>query len=69
MLQAPINEELGVVLQVPIFVRNHVIASVRELGMSRHRAHFIGKTARPRRVSIRCRATPSSQFERVGGKT
>jgi phosphoribosylformylglycinamidine synthase len=43
MLQALFNEELGVVIQVPTAVRNEVIQTLREHGLSRH-AHFIGKT-------------------------
>ncbi len=42
-LRALFNEELGVVLQVPTAVRNEVIATLREHGLSRH-AHFVGKT-------------------------
>ncbi len=42
MLQALFNEELGVVIQVPTAVRNEVIQTLREHGLSRH-AHFIGK--------------------------
>ena len=41
-LKALFNEELGVVIQVPTAVRNEVIATLREHGLSRH-AHFIGK--------------------------
>jgi phosphoribosylformylglycinamidine synthase len=41
-LKALFNEELGVVLQVPTAVRNEVMATLREHGLSRH-AHFIGK--------------------------
>ena len=41
-LQALFNEELGVVIQVPTGVRNEVMATLREHGLSRH-AHFIGK--------------------------
>ncbi len=43
MLRALFNEELGVVIQVPTSVRNEVIQTLREHGLSRH-AHFIGKT-------------------------
>ena len=42
MLKALFNEELGVVLQVPTAVRNEVMATLREHGLSKH-AHFIGK--------------------------
>ena len=42
-LKALFNEELGVVMQVPTAVRNEVVATLREHGLSRH-AHFIGKT-------------------------
>jgi phosphoribosylformylglycinamidine synthase len=42
-LKALFNEELGVVLQVPTAVRNEVMATLRQHGLSRH-AHFIGKT-------------------------
>ncbi len=42
MLKALFNEELGVVIQVPTAVRNDVIATLRQHGLSRH-AHFIGK--------------------------
>ncbi len=41
-LKALFNEELGAVLQVPTAVRNEVMATLREHGLSRH-AHFIGK--------------------------
>jgi len=41
-LQALFNEELGVVIQVPTAVRNEVMATLREHGLSQH-AHFIGK--------------------------
>ena len=41
-LKALFNEELGVVIQVPTAVRNEVIATLREHGLSRH-AHVIGK--------------------------
>jgi phosphoribosylformylglycinamidine synthase len=41
-LRALFNEELGVVIQVPTAVRNEVVATLREHGLSRH-AHFIGK--------------------------
>jgi phosphoribosylformylglycinamidine synthase len=41
-LKALFNEELGVVIQVPTAVRNEVIATLRQFGLSRH-AHFIGK--------------------------
>ncbi len=42
-LKALFNEELGVVIQVPTALRNEVMATLREHGLSRH-AHFIGKT-------------------------
>jgi phosphoribosylformylglycinamidine synthase len=42
MLKALFNEELGVVIQVQTAVRNEVIATLREHGLSKH-AHFIGK--------------------------
>jgi phosphoribosylformylglycinamidine synthase len=42
-LKALFNEELGVVIQVPTAVRNEVIGTLREHGLSKH-AHFIGKT-------------------------
>jgi phosphoribosylformylglycinamidine synthase len=42
MLKALFNEEIGVVIQVPTAVRNEVIATLREHGLSKH-AHFIGK--------------------------
>jgi phosphoribosylformylglycinamidine synthase len=42
-LEALFNEELGVVLQVPTAVRNDVMATLRQHGLSRH-AHLIGKT-------------------------
>ena len=42
MLRALFNEELGVVLQVPTAVRNEVMGTLREHGLSKH-AHFIGK--------------------------
>jgi phosphoribosylformylglycinamidine synthase len=41
-LKALFNEEPGVVIQVPTGVRNEVMATLREHGLSRH-AHFIGK--------------------------
>ena len=41
-LKALFNEEPGVVIQVPTAVRNEVIQTLREHGLSRH-AHFIGK--------------------------
>ncbi len=41
-LRALFNEELGVVVQVPTAVRNEVMATLREHGLSRH-AHFVGK--------------------------
>jgi phosphoribosylformylglycinamidine synthase len=41
-LKALFNEELGVVIQVPTAVRNDVVATLREHGLSRH-SHFIGK--------------------------
>ncbi len=41
-LRALFNEELGVVIQVPTAVRNEVMATLREHGLSKH-AHFIGK--------------------------
>ena len=41
-LKALFNEELGVVIQVPTAVRNEVMATLREHGLSRH-AHVIGK--------------------------
>ncbi len=43
MLRALFNEELGVVLQVSTDLRNEVMATLREHGLSRH-AHFVGKT-------------------------
>jgi phosphoribosylformylglycinamidine synthase len=43
MLKALFNEELGVVLQVPTAVRNEVVQTLRQHGLSRH-THFIGKT-------------------------
>ena len=41
-LRALFNEELGVVIQVPTAVRNEVMQTLREFGLSRH-SHFIGK--------------------------
>ncbi|MDO9095828.1 MAG: phosphoribosylformylglycinamidine synthase [Rubrivivax sp.] len=41
-LKALFNEEIGVVIQVPTAVRNEVMATLREHGLSRH-THFIGK--------------------------
>lgn len=41
-LKALFNEEPGIVIQVPTAVRNEVIQTLREHGLSRH-AHFIGK--------------------------
>ncbi len=42
-LKALFSEELGVVLQVPTAVRNEVMQTLREHGLSRH-SHFVGKT-------------------------
>ncbi len=42
-LQALFNEEIGVVVQVPTDVRNEVMQTLREFGLSQH-SHFIGKT-------------------------
>ncbi|XVJ70307.1 MAG: phosphoribosylformylglycinamidine synthase [Rhizobacter sp.] len=42
-LQALFNEEIGVVVQVPTAVRNEVMQTLREFGLSQH-SHFIGKT-------------------------
>jgi phosphoribosylformylglycinamidine synthase len=42
-LQALFNEELGAVIQVPTAVRNEVMQTLREFGLSRF-SHFIGKT-------------------------
>ena len=42
-LKALFNEELGVVLQVPTAVRNEVMQTLRDHGLSKH-SHFIGKT-------------------------
>jgi phosphoribosylformylglycinamidine synthase len=41
-LKALFNEELGVVIQVPTAVRNEVMATLRQHGLSQH-AHCIGK--------------------------
>jgi phosphoribosylformylglycinamidine synthase len=41
-LRALFNEELGVVIQVPTAVRNDVMQTLREHGLSKH-SHFIGK--------------------------
>ena len=41
-LRTLFNEELGVVIQVPTEVRNQVMQTLREFGLSRH-SHFIGK--------------------------
>ena len=41
-LKALFNEELGVLIQVQTAVRNEVMVTLREHGLSRH-AHFIGK--------------------------
>ncbi len=41
-LKALFNEEPGIVIQVPTAVRNEVVATLREHGLSRH-AHFVGK--------------------------
>jgi phosphoribosylformylglycinamidine synthase len=41
-LKALFNEEPGVVIQVPTAVRNEVIQTLRDHGLSRH-AHFVGK--------------------------
>ena len=41
-LQALFNEELGAVIQVPTAVRNEVMQTLREFGLSRF-SHFIGK--------------------------
>jgi phosphoribosylformylglycinamidine synthase len=42
-LRALFNEELGVVLQVSTDVRDEVMRTLREFGLSQH-SHFIGKT-------------------------
>ncbi len=42
-LKALLNEEIGVVIQVPTAVRNDVVATLREHGLSKH-SHVIGKT-------------------------
>ena len=42
-LKALFNEELGAVIQVPTSVRNEVLQTLREHGLSRH-SHVIGKT-------------------------
>jgi phosphoribosylformylglycinamidine synthase len=42
-LRALFSEELGVVIQVPTGVRNEVMQTLREFGLSKH-SHFIGKT-------------------------
>jgi phosphoribosylformylglycinamidine synthase len=42
-LQALFNEEIGVVVQVPTAVRNEVMQTLRQFGLSQH-SHFIGKT-------------------------
>ncbi|CAN5141576.1 phosphoribosylformylglycinamidine synthase [soil metagenome] len=41
-LKALFNEELGAVIQVPTAVRNEVMQTLREFGLSKH-SHFIGK--------------------------
>ena len=41
-LKALFNEELGVVLQVPTAVRNEVMQTLREHGLSKW-SHFVGK--------------------------
>jgi phosphoribosylformylglycinamidine synthase len=41
-LKALFNEELGAVIQVPTAVRNEVMQTLREHGLSKH-SHFIGK--------------------------
>ena len=42
-LRALFTEELGVVIQVPTAVRNEVMQTLREFGLSKH-SHFIGKS-------------------------
>jgi phosphoribosylformylglycinamidine synthase len=42
-LRALFTEELGAVIQVPTAVRNEVMQTLREHGLSKH-SHFIGKT-------------------------
>jgi len=42
-LKALFNEELGVVIQVPSAVRNEVMTTLREHGLSRH-SHVVGKS-------------------------
>lgn len=42
-LRALFSEELGAVVQVPTAVRNEVMQTLREHGLSKH-SHFIGKT-------------------------
>jgi phosphoribosylformylglycinamidine synthase len=51
MLQALFNEELGVVIQVPTEVRNEVMGTLRQHGLSQH-AHFLGKTNERRVVEV-----------------
>ena len=49
-LKALFNEELGAVIQVATSVRNEVMQTLREHGLSKH-SHFIGKT-RPQHASL-----------------
>ena len=49
-LKALFNEELGVVIQVATAVRNEVMQTLREHGLSRF-SHFVGKT-RPQHASL-----------------
>ncbi len=50
-LQALFNEELGAVIQVPTAVRNEVMQTLREFGLSRL-SHFIGKPNDKRVVEV-----------------
>jgi hypothetical protein len=60
-LKALFNEELGVVLQVPTAVRNEVMATLREHGLSRHAT----SSARPTTAAWwRSGATPSASSAR-----
>ncbi|MEO5735101.1 MAG: phosphoribosylformylglycinamidine synthase, partial [Rubrivivax sp.] len=50
-LKALFNEEIGIVIQVPTAVRNEVLATLREHGLSKH-SHVIGKTNETRNIEI-----------------
>jgi phosphoribosylformylglycinamidine synthase len=50
-LRALFSEELGAVIQVPTAVRNEVMQTLREFGLSKH-SHFIGKPNERGRMEV-----------------